>query len=123
MPKLIHDDPGIQHEPLSIERPIEAFFTDAAAGTLPNAAFVEPRFIDNTTGTSGDDHPFADIRNGEVFLNSIYEAVIQSPAWPQTVLVFTYDEWGGFFDHVPPTKAPIPPADQLVGNDGLRGFR
>jgi phospholipase C len=38
--------------------------------------------------------------------------------------VFNYDEWGGFFDHVPPTPAPIPPADQAAGNrDGLRGFR
>src|SRR4030095_15134762 len=47
-----------------------------------------------------------------------------SPAWSRTVLVFNYDEWGAFFDHVPPTTAPIPPADQAAGNqDGLRGFR
>src|SRR5207247_9566972 len=41
-----------------------------------------------------------------------------------TVLVFNYDEWGGIFEHVPPTATPIPPADQAAGNqDGLRGFR
>jgi len=90
---------------------------------LPNVAFVEPRFLNNELGTSGDDHPFADIRNGEAFLDLIYQTVTHSPAWPRTVLVFTFDEWGGFFDHVPPTNAPIPPADQAVGNDGLRGFR
>src|SRR5207247_11367390 len=89
-----------------------------------NVAFVDPRFIDEESGTSGDDHPHADIRNGEAFLNLVYTAVTQSPAWPSTVLVFTYDEWGGFFEHVPPTAAPIPPADEAAGNeDGLRGFR
>jgi phospholipase C len=43
------------------------------------------------------------------------------PAPPELI---NYDEWGGFFDHVPPTTARIPPADQIAGNqDGLRGFR
>jgi phospholipase C len=57
-------------------------------------------------------------------MNAVYSAVTQSPAWRSTVLVINYDEWGGFFDHVPPTAAPIPVADQIAGNqDGLRGFR
>jgi phospholipase C len=51
-------------------------------------------------------------------------AVVGSPAWRRTVLVITYDEWGGFFDHVPPPVGEIPPADAIAGNeDGLRGFR
>jgi phospholipase C len=50
--------------------------------------------------------------------------VTNSPAWERTALIINYDEWGGFFDHVPPTAAPIPLADQAAGNqDGLRGFR
>src|SRR2546429_9520596 len=57
-------------------------------------------------------------------MNRIYAAVTQSPAWRSTVLVINFDEWGGFFDHVPPPVAPIPPADQAAGNaDGRRGFR
>ena len=110
---------------LSLARPFPAFLVDALTGELPHVAFVEPRFLDNTTGTSGDDHPYADIRNGEAFLSLIYTAVTRSPAWPQTVLILTYDEWGGFFDHVPPPAAPrLPPADQVAGNtDGLLGFR
>ena len=108
---------------LPISNPIENFYADAAAGTLPNVAFVDPRFLGADLGLSEDDHPHADIRNGQAFMNRIYQAVTQSPAWPRTVLVFNYDEWGGFFDHVPPPTAPIPPADQLAGNDGLRGFR
>jgi phospholipase C len=109
---------------VSIGRTLTNFLTDAALGTLPQVAFVDPRFVDEDSGTSADDHPHADIRNGEAFLNLIYTAVTRSPAWPRTVLVFNYDEWGGFFDHVPPTAAPIPDADALAGNaDGLRGFR
>jgi phospholipase C len=109
----------------SIARPLLAFLFDALTGQLPHVAFVEPRFLDNTSGTSGDDHPYADIRNGEAFLSLLYTAMTLSPVWPRTVLVITYDEGGGFFDHVaPPQDAPIPPADQAAGNtDGLLGFR
>jgi phospholipase C len=99
------------------------FISDCAAGTLPAVSFVDPRFLREEDGLSNDDHPHADIRNGESFLNSIYEAVVSSPNWPNTVLVINYDEWGGFFDHVPPTRAPIPPGDAGLGSDGLRGFR
>jgi phospholipase C len=109
---------------LSITAPIAEFFADCAAGTLPKVSFVEPRFSGESQGLSTDDHPFADIRNGEAFLNSIYAAVTSSPAWQNTVLVINFDEWGGFFEHVPPTAAAIPPADAIAGNqDGLRGFR
>src|SRR4029077_18198133 len=69
-------------------------------------------------------HPHADIRNGEVFLNQIYNAVRNSPNWSKTVLIINYDEWGGFFDHVPPPLAPIPPASAAAGDtDGRLGFR
>ena len=107
-----------------IGRPLVDFFVDAAAGTLPNVAFVDPSFLGEDVGASNDDHPHADIRNGQAFLNAIYRAVTTSPAWPRSALVINYDEWGGFFEHVPPPAAPIPPADQAAGNtDGLLGFR
>jgi phospholipase C len=102
---------------------ITEFFADCAAGTLPKVSFVDPRFLLEEEGLSGDDHPHADIRNGEFFLNTIYEAITSSPAWQNTVLVINYDEWGGFFEHVPPTAAPIPAVDAALGSDGLRGFR
>jgi len=109
---------------LPITRPIANFFTDAAAGRLPNVAYVDPRFLDEGSGTSRDDHPHADIRYGEAFMNRIYRAVTRSPNWSRTILIFNFDEWGGFYDHVPPPPGPIPTADQLAGNqDGLRGFR
>ena len=109
---------------VEIARQFSAFLADAAAGTLPSVAFVEPRFVSAELGTSNDDHPHADIRNGQAFLNLVYNAVTRGPAWARTLLVINYDEWGGFFDHVAPTAAPIPKADAAAGNeDGLRGFR
>jgi phospholipase C len=109
---------------LPIARPFAAFLVDAAAGTLPEVSFVEPRLLGEELGLSNDDHPYADVRNGQAFMNLVYSAITRSPAWRNTVLVINYDEWGGFFDHVPPPTGPIPPADQAAGNqDGLLGFR
>ncbi len=103
---------------LSISEPISEFFAACAAGTLPDVSYVDPRFLDEGSGTSGDDHPHADIRVGQHFLSSIYDAVTTGPSWPRTILVITYDEWGGFFDHVPPPVAP-----DANPNARLRGFR
>lgn len=103
---------------LPISHPFSAFLTDCAAGTLPQVSFVDPKFLDEDTGTSADDHPHADIRAGQIFLNQVYRAVTSSPAWSRTLLIINYDEWGGFFDHVRPQVAPDANPDW-----GLRGFR
>lgn len=109
---------------LPIARPVDAFFADAAAGTLPDVAFIDPLFGGEDQGISNDDHPHADIRAGEHFMHSIYTAVTTSPAWERTVLVFNFDEWGGFFDHVPPPIGAISPIDIAAGyTDGRLGFR
>ncbi|HEX2722715.1 MAG TPA: alkaline phosphatase family protein [Gemmatimonadaceae bacterium] len=106
---------------LSLIRPINQFFADAAAGTLPNVSFVDPELADTVTNSY---HPPGDIRNAEAFLASIYKAVTTSPLWNKSLLIITFDEWGGFFDHVPPPVAPIPQIERDIGNtDGLRGFR
>jgi phospholipase C len=109
---------------LPISQPYRAFLLACATGRLPHVSYVDPRFIEELTGTTSDDHPHADIRNGQAFLNQVYTAVTTSPAWKRTLLVINYDEWGGFFEHVPPQAASIPPASQAAGDtDGLRGFR
>ena len=65
---------------LSISRPFAAFLADCAAGhAARRSSFVDPRFLDEESGTSDDDHPHADIRNGEAFLNLIYTAVTTQP--------------------------------------------
>ena len=108
----------------SITHHISRFFEDCRRGKLPAVSYVEPRFIGEEQGLSSDDHPHADLRNGQAFQYAIYDAVVNSKAWRNTMIVFQYDEWGGFFDHVPPTTAPTSEIDRAAGNlDGLRGFR
>ncbi len=109
---------GTKH--LDIARTWPQFLADAAAGTLPAVSFVDPKFLDEDTGSSADDHPHADIRAGQSFVNQVYEAVTRGPGWARTALVVNYDEWGGFFDHVPPGTAPD--ATPKAGT-GRRGFR
>ncbi len=106
-----------------ISKPFDQFLDDASAGNLPNVAYVDPRFIGEAQGISNDDHPLADIRNGQAFLSQIYDAVTASPNWPDSVLIVNYDEWGGFYDHVPPPLAPLTDLDPGLGNDGRLGFR
>jgi phospholipase C len=103
---------------LSISQPFAAFLADAAAGQLPAVSFVDPRFEDEGSGSSGDDHPKSDIRAGEQFLNQVYDAVRSSPNWANTLLVINFDEWGGFYDHVAPSTAP-----DVSSDTALRGFR
>jgi phospholipase C len=113
---------GTKYQPISHH--ISTFYEACRTGKLPAVSYVEPRFLGEDNGLSNDDHPHADLRNGQAFQNSIYEAVASSKAWRNTMIVFQYDEWGGFFDHVPPAVAPTSEIDRAAGNlDGLRGFR
>jgi phospholipase C len=105
---------------LSISRTWQQFQLDAAAGTLPAVSFLDPKFLDEGSGTSADDHPHADIRAGQSFVDDVYRAVTNGPGWERTALVINYDEWGGFYDHVAPTVAPD--ATPELGT-GMRGFR
>ena len=109
---------------MPISHPTTQFFVDCAAGTLPQVSYIDPQFLGEAQGTSNDDHPHGDIRNGEAFLNRVYTAVTKSPNWQNAVLIINFDEWGGFFEHVTPPRGPIPNADRRAGNtDGLLGFR
>jgi phospholipase C len=105
---------------IGISKTWSTFLNDAASGNLPAVSYVEPPlFFEAVDGLSSDDHPHGDVRNGDAFLNSVYQAVTRSPAWGRTALVITFDEWGGFYDHVAPTQAP----DTNPALTGLRGFR
>ena len=79
-----------------------SFLDTVAQGALPNVSFIDPAFDTEGNGTSGDDHPLADIRLGEKFIADAYHALAGAGYLDSTVLVVTFDEWGGFFDHVPP---------------------
>ena len=83
------------------------FMEDAASGHLPSVAWIDPNFADVRLGPSGsnDDHPPSDVTAAQDLLLKLYNAVLRSPNWGKTMLVITYDEHGGFFDHVQPGPA------------------
>ena len=80
------------------------FLDMVAAGNLPNVSYVDPAFDTEENGTSADDHPLGDIRLGERFVADTYHALADAGYLDSTVLIVTFDEWGGFFDHVPPPQ-------------------
>ncbi len=104
--------------------PVAEFYTDAAAGKLPNIAFVDPAFVGESEGTSGDEHPHGDIRVGQAFMSDVVHAFMESPQYRRGVLFINYDEWGGFFDHVKPRHVPDGRQNRRLSLDyGFTGFR
>src|SRR4051812_16803337 len=85
---------------------VEDYYQRAASGTLPNLSFVDPSFVNEGGGTSGDEHPHGDIRAGQAFMADVVHAFMESPQWKRGALFIVYDEWGGFFDHVRPPRVP-----------------
>ncbi len=100
--------------------PIAQFFTDAAAGTLPNYSLVEPNYE-----TQSEEDP-QNIVLGEAFIYQVINAVMSGPLWKKTLLIWTYDEHGGYYDHVPPPPAIPPdniPPSPPPGEPTYNGFR
>ncbi len=101
--------------------PIDDYFADCAAGTLPAVSFVDPGFL---TGSRTDNHPHGDIRAGERFVRDVFAAFMRSPNYSRGLAVLTYDEWGGFFDHVAPPQFVDDRASAVdADNFGQAGFR
>jgi phospholipase C len=77
--------------------------------TWPQVIFIEPEYYDSPIRLSAqpcDNHPPLPMAYGEAFLRQAYLALSRSRHWPKTVMIYTYDEHGGFFDHVAPLKVP-----------------
>ena len=85
---------------------ITQFLEQAKSGELPAFSFIEPIWIANEGTTSY--HQGGDLVPGEVALNEIYDALRSGPNWDDTVLVITFDEHGGIYDHVAPPRAANP---------------
>ena len=94
----------------------EDFIADAMAGRLPNYSFIEPRYFSDPLlrRMPNDQHPPHNVLFGERLIARIYDALRNGPGWEQTLLIITYDEHGGIYDHVPPP--PAPPPDDLRPN-------
>jgi phospholipase C len=99
--------------------PIGQFFADAKAGSLPGYSIVEPDY-----GVQSEENP-QNIAQGEAFVALVTFALMTGPAWDKTLMIWTYDEHGGYYDHVPPPRAiapdNIPPAVP-AGQSTYEGF-
>ncbi|KAL8464246.1 hypothetical protein ACS0TY_033957 [Phlomoides rotata] len=91
------------------------FKKDARSGKLPSLSVIEPRYFDIKGWPANDDHPSHDVANGQKLVKEVYETLRASPQWNNTLLVITYDEHGGFYDHVQTPYVDIPNPD---GNTG-----
>ena len=100
---------------------LDDYFESCNDGTLPNVVAVTPSFQGNLRA---DDHSQGDIRVGQRFIREVFNAFAASPQWERGLFVLTYDEWGGFFDHVkPPILADDRATPDLDDSFGLAGFR
>jgi phospholipase C len=135
---------------LDHHHPIERFFHDCEAGSLPAVSFVDPGIgvlssiasavaalpsilkdalrllganFEGATPSQTEEDP-ADMYFGEKWAHEVVEAVLRSPAWERTLLIYTYDEHGGYYDHVPPPAAPAPDniAPRLQPGDPPGGY-
>ncbi len=105
--------------------PITQFFTDAAAGKLPSYSLVEPNY-----GNQSEENP-QNVAAGEAFVAQVINAVMTGPLWHKTLLIWTYDEHGGYYDHVPPPPAlapdnippAVPPGELAYNGFKQYGFR
>ncbi|GFQ03787.1 non-specific phospholipase c6 [Phtheirospermum japonicum] len=91
------------------------FKRDARNGKLPSLSVIEPRYFDIKGLPANDDHPSHDVANGQKLVKEVYETLRASPQWNESLLVVTYDEHGGFYDHVQTPYVDVPNPD---GNTG-----
>ncbi|HVN76150.1 MAG TPA: alkaline phosphatase family protein [Thermoanaerobaculaceae bacterium] len=110
--RLIH--PALGHEGYDQHfRHFETFAADCASGDLPAYTFIQPRLILD----HNDMHPpvvlnpkvHSSVLAGELLVAAVYDAVRTGKAWPRTLLVITFDEHGGCYDHWPPPLGATPP--------------
>ena len=103
---------------------IDQFFTDAGSGSLPQFSLLDPNYT-----IQSEENP-QDVQYGDQFLAAVVNAVLSGPQWSKTLMIWTYDEWGGWYDHVPPPAAVTPddvppdlPPGSLPGTFARYGFR
>jgi phospholipase C len=110
------------HRFSAFEDACSARATAAAEDKLPTYSFVEPRFIAEMFSWPSDYHPPHNICRGETFLARVYDAVRRSPYRDKILLVITFDEHGGCYDHIPPPTGAAPPDPHPVSLDGKFKF-
>ena len=85
--------------------PVSQYFSDLTNGTLPQVAFIDR---DSQNGLDEHPGPGVSVQQGAAYIKSIIDALMKSSAWQDSVFFFSYDEAGGFYDHVPPVQTVSP---------------
>ncbi|XP_068310335.1 non-specific phospholipase C2 [Pyrus communis] len=93
----------------------DTFKSHAKEGKLPGYTVIEQRYFDVKSAPANDDHPSHDVYHGQMFVKEVYETLRASPRWNNTLMIITYDEHGGFYDHVPTPVRGVPSPDGIVG--------
>lgn len=83
---------------------------------MPAFSWLEPNYFDGENYAASDQHPDHDVSIGDQLIKDVYDAVRASPLWEKTALIITYDEHGGFFDHVSPPEG-VPNPDGINSTD------
>jgi len=98
-------------------QPLTVFLAEASGiGTLPQVSFVDPNFGVFGHALENDEHPPTDIQRGQFYVSEVINAVRNGPYWQDSIIFFTYDEHGGFYDHA---KPPKPPQGGALNPDGI----
>jgi phospholipase C len=97
--------------------PISQYLTDVANGTLPSVAIIDPGYTNGLDehGDSDDSAPGGSVEVGAQYVSTLINALMASPSWKDSAFILTYDEFGGFYDHVSPQ--PMPPPDNIAPSD------
>ncbi|XP_072958812.1 non-specific phospholipase C6 [Typha angustifolia] len=93
----------------------EKFKDHAKKGKLSSLSVIEPRYFDLEGFPADDDHPSHDVANGQKLVKEVYETLRASPQWNESLLIITYDEHGGFYDHVTTPYRGVPNPDGMKG--------
>jgi phospholipase C len=78
-------------------QPLDNFYDDVRAGKLPQVSWVTP-------SNTESEHPPASVRAGQAYVTGLINAIMRSPLWSSTAIFLTWDDWGGFYDHVVPPR-------------------
>ena len=91
----VHEDDQLNHV-----RPTTEFLASLKDGTLPQISWIIPE-------NAVSDHPSSSIHAGQAYVTGLINTIMQSPDWNDTIIILAWDDWGGFYDHVPPPKVDV----------------
>ena len=116
--------PALTKTPDHFRRFDERWATDVANGQLATYSFILPRFMNATNARANSQHAPEDVRFGEHLIADVYDALAANQAlFKETALIVTYDEIGGFFEHVAPGPAPNPDGQNSPNPDDHATFQ